>query len=54
MIEEDSIMEIEVGLDETVGRPKSVTPTNGKRTRIVLESSAEGGATPPDRAIITT
>ena len=55
MIEEDSAMEIEVGSDEadTVRRPKSVTSINGKQTKIVPESSAEGEATSPDRAIVT-
>ena len=56
MIEEDSVVEIEVGSDEadTVGRPKSVTPTNGKRTGTIPESLVEGGSTPSDRAIVTT
>ena len=55
MIEEDLAVEIEVGSNEVdmVDRPKSVTPTNGKRTGTIPESSIEGGAIPQGREIVT-
>ena len=55
MIEEISAVEIEVDSDKAVmiGRLKSVTPTNGKRTGMVPESLAEGGVITPDRPIVT-
>ena len=56
MIEETLAVEIEVDSDKAVmvGRLKSVTPTNGKRTGTVPESLAEGGVITPDRPIVTT
>ena len=56
MIEEILAVEIEVNSDKAViaGRLKSITPTNGKRTGMVLESLAEGGAITPDHPSVTT
>ena len=44
-MEEILVVEIEANSDRVVmaGRIKRLTPTNGKWTRIVLESLAEGG-----------
>ena len=56
MIEEISTVEIEVDPDKAiiVRRLKSVTPTNGKRTRMVQESLVEGGVIMPDHPSVTT
>ena len=56
MIEGVLLVEIEVDSDKAimVGRLKSVTPSNGKRTRMVPKSLAEGGVITPDRLNVTT
>ena len=50
MIEEATAAEIEVNSAKAVmaGKPKGEIPTNGKRTKIVPESSEEGGVIKPD------
>ena len=55
MIEDVLDVEMEVDSDkaDTVDRPKSITPANGKRTRVTLESSAEWGVILLDQAIVT-
>ena len=49
-------MEIEVNSDkgEMAERHKSATPTNGKRTGMVLESLVEGGVITPDHPSVIT
>ena len=56
MIEEATAAEIEVNSAKAVmdGRPKGEILTNGKRTKIVLESSEEGGVITPDHPGVTT
>ena len=56
MIEEATAAEIEVNSAKVVmaGRPKGESPTNGKRTKTVLESSEVGGVTTPDHPGVTT
>ena len=51
-----STAEIEIISDkvEVAGRRKGETPTNGKRTEIVPESSVEGGVITPDHPGVLT
>ena len=56
MIEEGTTAEIEVNSAKAVmaGRSKGESPTNGKRIKIIPESSEEGGVSMPDHPSITT
>ena len=56
MIEEATTAEIEVNSAKAVmaGKPKGEIPTNGKRTKIVPESSEEGGVIKPNHPGVTT